>query len=88
MKQNANTKEVRLKSLVVVACGAVLYAVYRMPVALENHQPKPDSGGEIVYLLVFMIGVAAVVSVVTYSAWNRPKRRLRRDQRPSRRREN
>ena len=51
MKQNANTKEVRLKSLVVVACGAVLYAVYRMPVALENHQPKPDSGDEIVYLL-------------------------------------
>jgi len=86
LKQNANTKEVRLKSLVVVACGAVLYAVYRMPVALENHQPKPDSGGEIVYLLLFTIGLAAVISVETYSAWNRRKRRLRRDQRTSRRR--
>lgn len=71
----------RLKSLIVVVGGAMLYAVDEMPVALANHQAKPDFGGEIVYLILFMIGVAAVVSVVTYSAWNRRKRRLRRDHR-------
>jgi heme/copper-type cytochrome/quinol oxidase subunit 2 len=76
----------RLKSLIVMACGAMLYAVDEMPVALANHQPKPDSGSEIVYLILFMIGVVAVVSVVTHSAWNKRKRRLQKAQRNSRRR--
>ena len=76
----------RLNSLIVIACGAMLYAVDEMPVALANHQPKLDSGGEIVYLILFMIGVAVVVSVVTYSAWNRRKHRLRKALRNSRRR--
>ena len=77
----------RLKSLIVVVGGAMLYAVDEMPVALANHQAKPDFGGEIVYLILFMIGVAAVVSVVTYSAWNRRKRRLRRARRVSKQRQ-
>ena len=76
----------RLKSLIVVVGGAMLYAVDEMPVALANHQSKPDFGGEIVYLILFMIGVAAVVSGVTYSAWNRRKRRLRRARRVSKQR--
>jgi heme/copper-type cytochrome/quinol oxidase subunit 2 len=76
----------RLKSLIVVVGGAMLHAVDDMPVALANHQAKPDFGGEIVYLILFMIGVAAVVSVVTYSAWNRRKRRLRRARRVSKQR--
>ena len=46
----------RLKSLIVVVGGAMLYAVDEMPVALANHQAKPDFGGEIVYLILFMIG--------------------------------
>ena len=76
----------RLKSLIVVVGGAMLYAVDEMPVALANHQAKPDFGGEIVYLILFMIGVAAVVSVVTCSAWNRRKRRLRSARRVSKQR--
>ena len=76
----------RLKSLIVVVGGAMLYAVDEMPVALANHQAKPDFGGEIVYLILFMIGAVAVVSVVTYSAWNRRKRRLRRARRVSKQR--
>ena len=76
----------RLKSLIVVVGGAMLYAVDEMPVALANHQAKPDFGGEIVYLILFMIGGAAVVSGVTYSAWNRRKRRLRRARRVSKQR--
>ena len=76
----------RLKLLIVVVGGAMLYAVDEMPVALANHQAKPDFGGEIVYLILFMIGVVAVVSVVTYSAWNRRKRRLRRARRVSKQR--
>ena len=78
----------RLKSLSVVVGGAMLYAVDEMPVALANHQAKPDFGGEIVYLILFMIGAAVVVSVVTYSAWNRRKRRLRRARRVSKQRKN
>lgn|GEM_PF-1321136 len=66
--------------------GVMLYAIDGMGVALANHQPKLDTGGEIVYLLLFSIGAAAVVSVITYSAWNRRKRRLRRGQRASRQR--
>ncbi len=76
----------RLKSLIVAVGGAMLYAVDEMPVALANHQAKPDYGGEIVYLILFMIGVAVAVSVVTYSAWNRRKRRLRRARRVSKQR--
>ena len=76
----------RLKSLIVVVGGAMLYAVDEMPVALANHQAKPDFGGEIVYLILFMIGVAAIVSVVTYSTWNRRKRRLRKARRVSKQR--
>jgi len=42
--------------------GAMLYAIGGMGVALANHQPKLSSGGEIVYVPLFAIGAAAVVS--------------------------
>ena len=41
---------------------------------------------QIVNLLLFTIGLAAVISVETYSAWNRRKRRLRRARRVSKQR--
>jgi len=82
-------RPLKLRSLLAVGLGALLYALAGTSVALAGHHPEPGTGGGDASLLLFMVGMVAVgvAGFVSYLVWNKRRRRsLRRGQQSSRRR--